>query len=233
MTSRRAACSCGQLHLTIEGEPTRISMCHCLECQRRTGAAISNQARFRREQVTFAGRESTWTRTAESGNALTFHFCPLCGSTVYWEGQGFPGICRRCDRQLRGPEFSRSRHRRVGGVAAPLGLLAARHAAQARGETGVMRLARRARDRRASPSPASGREGWESFLNRIAGELRKKSKEPPPRPPRRRGGIKSTTPSPAGKNSPAGGGSRDRARSPPRRRSHRPWRAAGRSGSAR
>ncbi len=50
MTARRAACSCGQLHLAIEGEPSRVSMCHCLECQRRTGGVISNQARFRREQ---------------------------------------------------------------------------------------------------------------------------------------------------------------------------------------
>jgi hypothetical protein len=58
MSTRRAACSCGQLHLTIEGEPSRISMCHCLECQRRTGAVISNQARFRREQVTFAGKSA-------------------------------------------------------------------------------------------------------------------------------------------------------------------------------
>jgi len=56
MTTRHAACSCGQLHLTIEGEAARISMCHCLACQRRTGAVISNQARFRREQVTFAGK---------------------------------------------------------------------------------------------------------------------------------------------------------------------------------
>ena len=89
--TRRAACSCGQLHLRIEGEPSRISMCHCLECQRRTGAVISNQARFRRDQVVFAGDSTTWKRTAESGNALTFHFCPTCGSTVYWEGEGFPG----------------------------------------------------------------------------------------------------------------------------------------------
>jgi hypothetical protein len=81
MTSRSAACSCGQLHLAIEGEPSRISMCHCLECQRRTGAVISNQARFRREQVTFAGKATAWMRKAESGNALTFHFCPTCGST--------------------------------------------------------------------------------------------------------------------------------------------------------
>jgi hypothetical protein len=90
VTTRRAACCCGQLHLTIEGEPSRISMCHCLECQRRTGAVISNQARFRREQVTVNGNATAWTRTAESSNALTFHFCPVCGSTVYWENDGFP-----------------------------------------------------------------------------------------------------------------------------------------------
>jgi hypothetical protein len=56
MTNRRAACSCGQLHLAIEGEPVRISVCHCFECQRRTGSVLSNQARFPREQVTIAGK---------------------------------------------------------------------------------------------------------------------------------------------------------------------------------
>jgi hypothetical protein len=65
-------------------------MCRCLACQRRTGAVISNQARFPREQVTFAGKETTWTRTAESGSAVTFRFCSICGSTVYWESQSFP-----------------------------------------------------------------------------------------------------------------------------------------------
>jgi hypothetical protein len=76
MPIRRAACSCGQLHLTIEGEPSRISMCHCLECQRRTGAVISNQARFLRDQVTFAGKTALWTRTAESGNGSDLSFLP-------------------------------------------------------------------------------------------------------------------------------------------------------------
>ena len=103
--TRRAACSCGQLHLTIEGEPSRISMCHCLECQRRTGAVISNQARFRREQVTFAGKATAWMRTAESGNALTFHFCPTCGSTVYWENEGFPGYVAVAIGNFADPNF--------------------------------------------------------------------------------------------------------------------------------
>ena len=136
MTTRRAACSCGQLHLTIEGEPSRISMCHCLECQRRTGAAISNQARFRRDQVTFAGKSTAWMRTAESGNALTFHFCPTCGSTVYWEGEGFPGYVAVAIGNFADPN-PRAEHRGVGGVTPLLGLLAARYAAQARGEAGV------------------------------------------------------------------------------------------------
>jgi hypothetical protein len=105
MTTRRAACSCGQLHLTIEGEPSRISICHCLECQRRTGAVISNQARFRREQVTFAGKATAWMRTAESGNALTFQFCPTCGSTVYWEGEGFPGYIAVAIGSFADPNF--------------------------------------------------------------------------------------------------------------------------------
>lgn len=90
MTTRRAACSCGQLHLTVEGEPLRSSICHCLACQRRTGAVLSNQARFRRDQITINGKSTAWKRTAESGNMLTFHFCPICGSTVYIENAAFP-----------------------------------------------------------------------------------------------------------------------------------------------
>jgi hypothetical protein len=49
-------------------------MCHCLDCQRRTGAVFSSQARFRREQIAFEGGATAWKRTGESGNTLTFLF---------------------------------------------------------------------------------------------------------------------------------------------------------------
>jgi hypothetical protein len=62
-----------------------------LACQRHTGAVLSNQALFGGDEVTVAGKSSTWTRTAESGNTLTYHFCPVCGSTVYWENTSRPG----------------------------------------------------------------------------------------------------------------------------------------------
>lgn len=105
MITRHAVCSCGQLHLTIEGEPSRISLCHCLACQRRTGAVISNQARFRLDQVIFTGKSTQWTRKAESGNAMTFHFCPTCGSTVFWENNGFPGFITVAIGNFADPSF--------------------------------------------------------------------------------------------------------------------------------
>lgn len=85
MTTRIASCSCGQLHLTCQGEPGRVSMCHCLECQKRTGSVFSTQARFPRDGVSITGRTSSWARQGDSGGTATFHFCPTCGSTVYWE----------------------------------------------------------------------------------------------------------------------------------------------------
>jgi hypothetical protein len=105
MTTRHASCSCGQLNLTVEGEPVRISMCHCLECQRRTGAVSSNQARFRREQITIAGKATEWKRTADSGNVLTYSFCRVCGSTVYWENTGFPDVLAVAIGTFADPSF--------------------------------------------------------------------------------------------------------------------------------
>ena len=92
MTGRVASCSCGQLRLTCEGEPVRISMCHCLECQKRTGSVFATQARFSRELVTIEGRATQWTRFGDSGESATFNFCPVCGSTVCWEATGVPGF---------------------------------------------------------------------------------------------------------------------------------------------
>jgi len=90
MTGRVASCSCGQLRLTCEGEPVRISICHCLECQKRSGSVFAVQARFPREHVTIEGGSSQWARRGDSGGFATFHFCPVCGSTVYWEPSGMP-----------------------------------------------------------------------------------------------------------------------------------------------
>jgi hypothetical protein len=63
---------------------------------------LSVQARIPREQATIAGQSTTWTFPVEGAEPATFrscdsdgatyHFCPECGSTVYWDMVVAPDI---------------------------------------------------------------------------------------------------------------------------------------------
>lgn len=111
MTTRQACCSCGQLALEVTGDPVRVSVCHCTACQRRTGSAFGVQARFPQNQVEIAGRSSQYVRTGDSGQAITFHFCPSCGTTLYWQLANSPGfivvaVGGFADRTFSTPKFS-------------------------------------------------------------------------------------------------------------------------------
>ena len=85
MTDHPASCSCGQLTLVARGDPIRVSMCHCLACQRRTGSTYGAQARYASEDVEITGESTEFVRIGDEGNAARFHFCPRCGATVYYE----------------------------------------------------------------------------------------------------------------------------------------------------
>jgi hypothetical protein len=92
VTEHTASCRCGQLRAIASGDPVRVSVCHCLACQKRTGSAFSAQVRWPTECVEVEGRSSSWTRTADSGQTTTYHFCPECGSTVHYSGGNFPDV---------------------------------------------------------------------------------------------------------------------------------------------
>jgi hypothetical protein len=88
MTARVASCSCGHLTARTSEEPVRVSVCHCLACQRRTVSVFGAQARFRAAAVEVSGPSSAYVRVGDAGSRITFHFCPTCGSTVYYEIEG-------------------------------------------------------------------------------------------------------------------------------------------------
>ena len=92
MVTRSAACSCGQLSLVAEGEPVRVSVCHCLACQRRTGSAFGFQARFARDRVRTSGSSREYVRISDEGDSRTFSFCPQCGATVYYVAGSAPDV---------------------------------------------------------------------------------------------------------------------------------------------
>ena len=89
---RVATCWCGQATAVCEGEPTRVSVCHCLNCQQRSGSAFAAQARFPADKVTVSGKLSEYTRAGDSGQRATFRFCPECGSTVAYTTEAEPEL---------------------------------------------------------------------------------------------------------------------------------------------
>ena len=126
MANREASCSCGQLRVRCTGEPVRLSICHCLECQKRTGSPFGVQARFRREEVTAEGKATEFVRVGDEGNRITFRFCPDCGSTLYWTLDGFPDIVAVAiggftDRDFPAPRISVYESRRHPWVIVPDG----------------------------------------------------------------------------------------------------------------
>lgn len=89
MNTRTASCSCGQLKLATDAEPIRVSICHCLACQRRTGSVFGAQARFPRRAVRISGESRQYVRIGDEGSKVAFNFCPECGATVYYAVEGY------------------------------------------------------------------------------------------------------------------------------------------------
>ena len=81
---REARCHCGQLTVTTLGDPDQVTMCHWEECQRRTGSSYNLGATFDGSNLELSGETKTYRRSGELGLTITFHFCPKCGSNVYW-----------------------------------------------------------------------------------------------------------------------------------------------------
>ena len=111
MATREASCQCGQLSVLAQGEPLRVSVCHCLGCQKRSGSAFAFQARFPEDRIVVQGEAHEWTRVGDEGGGAVFSFCPRCGSTVHYRSLEDPGIVAVAvgafaDPRFPGPHYS-------------------------------------------------------------------------------------------------------------------------------
>lgn len=107
MRVREAACHCGQLRLRVVGEPFAVSICNCLDCQRRTGSAFGMQAGFRADRVEVDGRSSDYLRVSDEADRKehVFHFCPVCGSQVFYTEPSDPDLVVVSVGSFADPEF--------------------------------------------------------------------------------------------------------------------------------
>jgi hypothetical protein len=90
---RTATCVCGQLTIAVDGEPVRVNMCHCVDCQRRSGSPFQIGAIFRDVHVKqINGQTNIYARRAASGSTIDLNFCPNCGVSVFFRVGRRPGI---------------------------------------------------------------------------------------------------------------------------------------------
>jgi hypothetical protein len=105
MVTRTATCACEQLRVTCAGDPVKVSLCHCLDCQKRTGSTYGVAAFFPRKGAQANGVFRTYERNSDSGSVVNFCFCPNCGSTVFWELARRPDVIAVAVGSFADPTF--------------------------------------------------------------------------------------------------------------------------------
>lgn len=67
-------CLCGDVRFTASGRPSRVGLCHCLECRKHHGAVFQASAKFPQDAVSVAGSPNSYAGR---------FFCARCGSSVF------------------------------------------------------------------------------------------------------------------------------------------------------
>jgi len=91
---RSGGCVCGAVRYVTVGAPERVTLCHCMWCQRRTGTAFGTEVVFQKERVILSGIEPSSYRhvSDESGRWLEIYFCPRCGTNLGLTLEAVPNI---------------------------------------------------------------------------------------------------------------------------------------------
>lgn len=85
-------CACGKITLAISGEPIATRQCWCSQCQKIAAGGPTHNGIFNAADVEITGPLAASEWTAASGNTLTFHFCPSCGTQVYGQSSARPHL---------------------------------------------------------------------------------------------------------------------------------------------
>lgn len=89
---QEGGCQCGGIRYRVSAEPVRVSLCHCLECQKQSGSAFGMSAIVAEASFTLLkGTLKKFTRSSDSGRPVDCHFCPDCGTRIYHQAQVYVG----------------------------------------------------------------------------------------------------------------------------------------------
>ena len=82
--SLEGGCQCGFVRYRVQGEPLRLNVCHCKDCQRQSGSAFGMSLVVRPDSLELThGELKTFEIQADSGRTKVCAFCPECGVRIY------------------------------------------------------------------------------------------------------------------------------------------------------
>lgn len=74
MNILKGACRCGQVSLSVRGEPIRVGICHCTDCRQESGSAFTYFAVWPATHFEYDGETTEYAGR---------RFCPICGSRLF------------------------------------------------------------------------------------------------------------------------------------------------------
>ena len=88
----RGGCLCGAVRYEVEGSPMVVAHCHCVSCQRGSGAGHATGAMFPAEKLRLVGAVTEYKNKSDKGNEVTRAFCSTCGSPMLGSNSGMVGF---------------------------------------------------------------------------------------------------------------------------------------------
>ena len=86
-------CICGQVRYRITDKPLVSLMCHCRNCQQRTGSAYAlSMLTWRKDFAVTAGETLSRDLPGGSGQLHRQHICPHCFTRTHTEMLAYPDI---------------------------------------------------------------------------------------------------------------------------------------------
>jgi hypothetical protein len=76
----KGRCLCGAVRFEATAKPLRASYCHCSKCRQHTGAPVMLGVVFPSDAVAVSGKVAVYA-SSETGRR---HFCPTCGSSLFF-----------------------------------------------------------------------------------------------------------------------------------------------------
>lgn len=89
----KGGCLRGAVRYEAASEPAFVAHCHCIDCQKASGAGHVTVVAVPEAAVTFSGGEMRkYATKGDSGGEAVRVFCPTCGGQLYSVTAGLPGM---------------------------------------------------------------------------------------------------------------------------------------------